>query len=242
MNAAAEIRDDAHKDPETLKQEIDATRADVGETLDRLQAKLSPGQLLDQTLGLVQRHGGEMAANLGNAVKQNPVPMLLTSVGLAWLMASGASGRSTASRERSAAEWDGADAGGEWGSAASAAAQSAGETVGEAARRAGDAAASARERVSAAASSASDAMHRAGSTTRDQAIRAREGFNRMLEEQPLLLGILGIALGAAVGAALPHTRQEDEWLGPARDQALHRAKSATAEQMDEVRSAARQTH
>jgi hypothetical protein len=52
-------------------------------------------------------------------------------------------------------------------------------------------------------------------TAQAQANRAREGFNTLLEEQPITLGALGLAVGAAIGAMLPSTEQEDRLLGPA---------------------------
>lgn len=64
-----------------------------------------------------------------------------------------------------------------------------------------------------------------------QARRARRGFLQMLDEQPLVLGAIGLAVGAALGAALPATRREDEWLGETRDEWLHRAKAAGEEQL-----------
>src|SRR5690606_25868749 len=60
------------------------------------------------------------------------------------------------------------------------------------------------------------AQHAADSL-RHQGERAKVGFTHMLEQQPLALGALGIALGALIGGALPPTRQEDKLLGKTRD-------------------------
>ncbi|MFC7334348.1 hypothetical protein [Rhodocista pekingensis] len=56
-------------------------------------------------------------------------------------------------------------------------------------------------------------MHDAG----QRAGYATESFWDMVEEHPLAAGLLSLALGAAVGATLPSTRTEDEWLGRYRD-------------------------
>jgi hypothetical protein len=63
----------------------------------------------------------------------------------------------------------------------------------------------------------------------------REGFNSLLSEQPLLLGALGIAVGAAIGAALPSTEQEDRLFGSARDKALSEVKQRGTETYEQVR-------
>jgi hypothetical protein len=50
-----------------------------------------------------------------------------------------------------------------------------------------------------------------------------------LQEQPLVLAGLGLALGAAVGAVLPSTRTEDELMGETSD-ALKEGVATTAEE------------
>ena len=88
VTPAHDVRDDARKDPATLEREIDQTRADMDRTLGALERKLSPGQLLDQAMDFAREHGGEFASNLGRSVKENPMPALLTVVGVAWMLAS----------------------------------------------------------------------------------------------------------------------------------------------------------
>jgi hypothetical protein len=60
----------------------------------------------------------------------------------------------------------------------------------------------------------------------------------MLEEQPLLLGALGIAAGALLGAALPPSEQEDRSFGRLRDETLDRAKTLGARGMRRAREKA----
>src|SRR4029453_1884569 len=86
MNQTTGLRDDAQKDPEVLEREIDQTRAQMDQTLGALEQKLSPGKLIDEALGLLREHGGDFAANLGNSVKQNPMPVMLAAVGIGWMM------------------------------------------------------------------------------------------------------------------------------------------------------------
>lgn len=60
--------------------------------------------------------------------------------------------------------------------------------------------------------------------------RAREGAGRMLQEQPLAVAAVGFVVGVALGALLPSTRREDEWLGGTRDELKHGAERAVREE------------
>lgn len=79
------------RSPAEIEEEIARTRAEMDETLAALERKLSPGELVDKALGYM---GGpkEFYSNLGETVRDYPVPTTLVGVGLAWLMAA-SSGR-----------------------------------------------------------------------------------------------------------------------------------------------------
>ncbi len=210
------VRDEAKKDPETLSREIDETRAGVSRTLEALQARLSPGQLIDQMLGMIREHGGEFARNLGTSVKQNPVPLLLTTAGLVWMMVTGGSGpRPVRYETEGAAPGTGYGMTGD-GSRLRHAAESAKD-------RATHVAESAKGRASQAAGAITERFGHASEATRTQALRAREGFSRMMEEQPLVAGAIALAIGATIGALLPPSEREDRLFGEARDKALEHA-------------------
>ncbi len=104
------------------------------------------------------------------------------------------------------------------------------------------AAAGARERVSGMAASARE---HAGHTTdrlryqaRQQGGKTKETFNYLRDEQPLVLGALGFALGAALGAGLPPTEREDELMGETRDQLVRRAEELGEEQLERAKHVA----
>ena len=69
--------------------------------------------------------------------------------------------------------------------------------------------------------------------------RDRGSLARVADEAPLLLGALGVALGALFGAALPATETEDHLLGRARDQTLQRARGWANQGYAKARAAAR---
>lgn len=240
-----EFRMDSHKSPQQLEREIDATRAELLATLEELEHRLSPADLLNQFMGQARRHGGEFGGNLAQSLKDNPLPALLTSVGIAWMMAasngrhhnggaamSGArmrrhgNGRMRQAgkriRERMHDMRDSVRSRGEGAREGAAHAR-------EGFEHAREGVVHARERMSGTADSMRQRARSMSSSARYRAYRARSGFSHLLEEQPLLLGAIGLAAGVIAGAALPPTEQEDRAFGPARDRALDRAKRAGAE-------------
>jgi hypothetical protein len=199
------------REPREIEREIDATRADMKATLDALEHRLSFDRLVELTIGRIKDRGGEFAGNLTDAATQNPVPALLTSIGLGWMMLSshrGARGNHNG--------FGNGDSGGESSELGGSVAATR-DTV----RRAVD---STRGTLQHAADSSHEAIEHAteslragGEKAKEQLDVARERMDRLLNEQPLLLGAFGIAVGAVIGALLPATENENRWLGPVRD-------------------------
>lgn len=79
--------DNDHKTSAELQREIDQQRSRVESTIDQIQDKLSPGQLVDELLAYTKGGGGEFVASLQRNVTANPLPVALLGVSLAWLMA-----------------------------------------------------------------------------------------------------------------------------------------------------------
>lgn len=231
-----DLRSDAQKDPETLEREIDQTRARMDQTLGALERKLSPGQIIDEVLGLFRQHGGDFAANLGNSIKENPLPVMLAGVGIGWLMlapnrnpslsAYGTYGDDSPNDEGTT---------GRVGETIRSKIADTGEKVRSGAVAAGDRLA---DSWTTSKDAVRDRMNRTASTAQAQANRARDGFSTLLEEQPIILGAIGLAVGAAIGAALPSTEQEDRLLGPARDKTISQIKERGAEAYERVRDTA----
>lgn len=76
-----------HKSSAELQREIEMQRNKVENTIDEIQAKLSPGQLVDELLAYTKGGGGEFVSTLQRQVTSNPLPVALLGVSLAWLIA-----------------------------------------------------------------------------------------------------------------------------------------------------------
>jgi hypothetical protein len=161
--------------------------------------------------------GAYVARNLG----ENPWPLALIGAGLAWMMLGG--------RGHPSRLYHGVD---ERMRSASGRLSGAAGQVGGAASSAYGAASSAYEGARSAAGSAyegtTEAAHRAGSYAQDT-------WSRMVNEQPLVLGAVGLAIGAAIGAALPRTRAEDRVMGESSDELARQAKALAADAADEAK-------
>jgi hypothetical protein len=129
--------------------------------------------------------------------------------------------------------------------------------VGDMAARTGDAASgalhSAKDRVSAmthgasraggrVAGRAGDALHYARGTAYDLGERASHASARVrrnvadtLESQPLLIGALGLTLGAALGAMFRSTEAEDRLMGETRDRMANRMASVAGSAYEQAR-------
>jgi hypothetical protein len=137
----------------------------------------------------------------------------------------------------------------EMGDRASDAAHRVGERASELRDRAKEAGASAKERAEALGartgerlSEAGDRLRRragqTGASARRYGRRAKESAFQALSEHPLVLGAFGLAVGAALGGALPPSETEDKIMGKASDRLQRRAAEAGREQLAKVREAA----
>ncbi len=339
--------------PDEIERDIAHERAALSETLDDLQSRLSLEGVVQQAGDYLRGNGGDIGQSVARSVKENPIALALTGIGLAWLIfgtgprASEISGtaKGYANRFRGSDDdgydYDSTGSGGtyyggqralsspstgpEWTSRSSiydydvdggttygsTSDDSDGASMGD---RAGEMAGSAKSGIAGAAGSARDGVAGAYGSARDSAAAgydsarrgvantaegarmraeaarrriasgteqlseeararvvaareralvardraenaARAGIARsqdFFEEQPLVAGALALAVGAAIGGALPRTRLEDEQMGRESDALMHEAERVYHEErqklgkvaqatMDEARSVAGET-
>lgn len=74
-----------------IEREVERTRARLTGTVEELKERVSPAQLTEQAMDWLRSSGGrQFASNLGTALRDNPMPVLLVAAGIGWLaMASG---------------------------------------------------------------------------------------------------------------------------------------------------------
>ncbi len=226
------------QDPATLTEEIDATREDAGQTLHALQEKLSPSQLFDQSLTYLTERGYELACGIGRAAREHPVPFALAAAGTLWYLSRRGSDDEIEIEldeeleDEALGGIESLEAQSGYSTGAGYSATYAGEQSESATRRAA-------QRARAAASQATEAVGRATGAVGRGTRRAKGEFSRMLQEQPLLIGAIGLALGAAIAALVPVSAGEDRLLGEKSERLVRRAKEKASEQVDRAREKGR---
>jgi ElaB/YqjD/DUF883 family membrane-anchored ribosome-binding protein len=164
---------------------------------------------------------GELTRTVGDVMRQNPIPVLLTAASLAWVIASSI-------RSRQPYVYGHADAGAqppEEGQVRTLQEDEPGvsEKVGEKLQSGADAA---RRTWRGSRAAASGRVSQAMSATRARAQQAQQRAQSMMDEQPLVLAALAAAAGVAIGAALPRSQIENRTVGSVRDRTLAKAKEA----------------
>jgi hypothetical protein len=190
---------------------------------------------MDQGVAYLRRSGArQYVERLGETAKNDPLPLAVAGLGLAWLMMSDRWARSSGGERtpRWAASMKDSV------SSMADAAASTKHGIAQTSRKVSDGAHAMRERASRAADGMRERAAQAANTARVQADRVRVGYRHMVDEQPLALGAIGFAVGAVLAAVAPRTRQEDEVLGPARERVLNDLQQAARESLDIAASAA----
>lgn len=240
------MADHHNKSSAELEREVEMQRSRVSDTIDQIQGQLSPGQLVDQFMAMTKGGAGDFAQNLGRSITANPLPVALMGASLIWLM----SGRGPSPhRDPEGYRHGDSDA---WRSQAYRGNGSGQKSPLESAK---SFAAGVGDRISGAVEGVSQAADDAGHRYGERFGRAGEGLNRslhdardgamqaggramrMLEEQPLVAGALLFAIGAAIGAVTPRSREEDALMGEAADSVKHAVQDAAEPLLEEGKRA-----
>jgi hypothetical protein len=223
--AGDEPRDGVDERTRQIRDEIEDTRGEMSETIDAIQEKLTPRNIVANATERVKTATSERvreiagsagetaqqavdytrdtAARVVGTARQNPIPLALIGLGAAWWLTS-RSGSASPSFDRYSDEHDYGDG---YGLARGQTSRT-GEAV--------DAAESVRRVVT----------------------RGTDQLQRAIVQNPLLVGAGAMMLGAAFGLAIPETEAENEWMGEARDSVVDRARGLARDATDQVQAAA----
>ncbi len=130
------------------------------------------------------------------------------------------------------------DAAGQVGDLAGRAGGAVGDAVGQVGQTAGNIVGQVGETAGNIASGTMETAGNIAGQAQYQATRLEDGFQRVLRESPLAVGAVTLALGTAVGLALPQTTRENQLMGEARDSLLERAQDFAQETVEKVQGVA----
>ena len=260
LRSDSEAEEKRSDETERIHAEIEETRAEMGETIDEIQDRLSFSNIsekvsekvseavdtakdtaYDATVGkavnfMKQAGNGVMETSAARTVKENPLPFALIGIGSALLIYSSYT-RSNSRRRYSTNSKYGTkrnfirqDRGYDEGSAG---------LLDSATEKLSDKADGAYEKVTNVASStltrtseiANKAYERAG----ELGTSAQETYDRYIEERPLAVVAAAAAVGAAIGFAIPSTSYESELMGDARQDVLAKAEETATDLVDKAK-------
>jgi ElaB/YqjD/DUF883 family membrane-anchored ribosome-binding protein len=230
------------KPTEKIESEIERTRSEMTGTLQALERRLSPNRLVDEAMASM-RNINLSDSHMMDLVRDNPIPLGLVGLGIGWLVVSSLrappAGAETADYAeetytgrlargvRAAEEWAGYGAGGD--GAAQRAAEAAATTRERVGHMAGAVTDTAQEWSRAAQSGAREVSRRMGDWTRSVGRQAGDFAGRtgdVFESNPMTVGLLALAAGIALGAALPKSRREAELWGSTATDILDSARES----------------
>jgi len=203
---------------------------------------------------------GDFFGGLQNAIRENPVSAALVGMGVLWMFSGGAKLStaaallSPAARAAASGIGQGLQTSGDAVGAVTEGVRSAGsrvidgvvDTISDAATSAGE---TARQAYETAKGAAVDSTSKAKTTVSRQSAQAggitntvHSNLKDTFERQPLLLGAIGIAVGAAMAAGLPSTQLEADAVGDAAGRVKDHVKDFASEQVDNVTEIAKRTY
>jgi hypothetical protein len=218
---------------------------------------------------MVERVSGsvyETRRSIVDTITANPVPAGLVGIGLAWLWMNRRSdagrgrygypdryaspyryddagrrytarGATKSMRQAAGESWDGDGGNSNFASDAGDAITGVTDQVRETASRLAD---KAKDTVTGAVDQAQQKAGYVVDQAQYQARRVEQRLGAAIQDNPLAVGAVALALGTALGVAMPQTRKENEWMGEARDTFVEKAQSVASEAMEKVQEVAQQ--
>lgn len=208
-----------------IRRDIELNRSHLGTSIDALVEKFSPGELIDQVTHLLRGSPGvkmkRSSQLVVDTVRENPVPLALIGVGIAWLARE--SGRdhedewededidrrlrvAAESGRRSEEEWDEDEE-----------RHGARERISGLATRAAGRGEALRSRASDAGGRLRARGRQVRTRGRERARRAASGFWELMEDNPLAAGAAVFGVGLVAGLSVRSSSLEDRLMGDAAD-------------------------
>jgi ElaB/YqjD/DUF883 family membrane-anchored ribosome-binding protein len=228
-----------------LEREVEDARGRIDRTVEALKDKMQPRELFDEATRIMGGTSNKVLTTAVEQLRENPIPIALIGLGVAWLAISqtrriGATAGGYAEGYYPTYEGYDEDEGlrAKVRARAEAAKAKLADTAEKAKAKLSQAQTQAGDGVAQARGKVSEYTHLAQEKAGEYGRVARARFDETLDHEPLVIGAIGLAVGAAIGAALPSTPVERRYIGPARSKAADAAKAS----LDEVKDVAQRAY
>ena len=242
--------DDYDENTEQLRAGIEDTRAEMSQTINEIQERLSPENVLDQvkekvrdaTIGKVERAMNKVGETISEVAE--PVGEVLNSAG-STIKETGRSAAGVINRNpipvaliglgigmlaiRAFRKGNGYDY-----------YDRSHTELGQTQYTTGGTLNQVKETASDLAHRSTEALNDLGTRAKDTASSFGNRFGQVLRENPLAVGAVAIAAGTAVGLVLPTTKFESEYIGETSERFVDKAQEVAREAIDKVQNATQQ--
>ncbi len=258
-SSGIETDDDVPKEAEQIKSQIEETRSHMGETIGAIQDRLSFSNISEQVTEHVNNavesakdavydatigKAASIMKNIGNefsnssivkTAAKNPFPFILMGLG-AGLLAYQTYAGSKKPNYKNLASRSGGSERPDFVPPESAAGKVSALT-GSVSSAAGNVYDKVSTAVDGAYTSAGSVVGKAYSKVGDLTATASDQYDYYVEQNPLAVGAVALALGAAVGFAIPASSFESRVMGPAREQLMGKAQDTASSLIDKTKQA-----
>lgn len=256
-----ENNEDRTDDTEVIREKIEETRLEMGETINAIEERLSLENISEQVSEKVSEKASEIYESAkdtvydatinkaGNFMKkagreleksgvvrtvmENPFPLALIALGAGMLYFGGRQD-SYRTSDYYAERQRSLTSGGDNKSTI----KKAGSKIGSVAGAAYETAANTADSVTDAVS---DTAGNAAQKFEDLTQQARRQYDYYIDENPLAVGAVALAAGAIIGLAIPSTDYEDKLMGETRENMVSAAKDKVSVTAEKVKTVAENT-
>jgi ElaB/YqjD/DUF883 family membrane-anchored ribosome-binding protein len=221
-----------------LEREVEDARGRIDRTVEALKDKMQPKELFNEATTMMGQTSNKVLTTAVEQLRENPIPIALIGLGVAWLAISQTRRASAGASypEGYYPTYEGYDEDEGLRAKVKAKAEAAkaklAETAEQAKQRLTTAQAQAGDGLATARGKASEYAHLAQEKAGEYGRSAKRRFDQTLDQEPLVIGAIGLAVGAAIGAALPASPVERRYFGPARNKAAEAAKASIGQVKD----------
>jgi hypothetical protein len=228
-----------------LQQEADAARAGLSSALEELKSSVTTTAITNSAMTFAKEGSSAVARAAVDRAMASPVAAMLIGAGIVMLMLGDKKvgsalgglvdqGKSAVKHAADRVSSIGADGTSAASDRVSGLADRMAETTDEVTGQAKDMLAKGQEQAKGLLHKGQEQSQQALQQAQHLLEQGRSTFEQFAKEQPILVAALGVAFGAALGASLPLTKAEEQYLGGPAKKAVEKGSEMAKQMADTV--------